>query len=44
MFRAQGSILNWVLGTWVIVTVVQVLGKYMVTGYSDPLGKLDVEP
>ena len=29
---------NWVLGTWVIVTVVQVLGKHVIIGYLDPLG------
>ena len=27
---------SWVLGFWVIVVVVQVLGKYMIIGYLDP--------
>ena len=27
---------NWVLGIWVIVIIVQVLGKYMIIGYMDP--------
>ena len=27
---------NWVLGFWVIVIVVQVLGKYMIIRYLDP--------
>ena len=30
---------NWVLGFWVIVIIVQVLGKYMIFRYLDPLGK-----
>ena len=28
----------WVLGFWVIVIIVQVLGKYMNIGYLDPQG------
>ena len=28
---------NWVLGIWVIVTVVQVLRKYTIIGYLDLL-------
>ena len=27
---------NWVLGFWVVVIMVQVLGKYMTIGYLDP--------
>ena len=27
---------NWVLGIWVIVIEVQVLGKYMIIKYLDP--------
>ena len=27
---------NWVLGIWVIVIIVQVLGKYMIIRYLDP--------
>ena len=27
---------NWVLGFWVIVIIVQVLGKYMIIRYLDP--------
>ena len=27
---------NWVLRVWVIVIVVQVLGKYMIIRYLDP--------
>ena len=27
---------NWVLGIWVIVILVQVLGKYMIVRYLDP--------
>ena len=27
---------NWVLGIWVIVIIVLVLGKYMIIGYLDP--------
>ena len=27
---------NWVLGIWVIVIMVQALGKYMIIGYLDP--------
>ena len=27
---------NWVLGFWVVVLVVQVLGKYMSIRYLDP--------
>ena len=27
---------NWVLGFWVIVIIVQVLGRYMIIGYLDP--------
>ena len=27
---------NWVFGTWVIVIIVQILGKYMIIGYLDP--------
>ena len=27
---------NWVLGFWVIVIMVQVLGKYMIIKYLDP--------
>ena len=34
---------NQVLGIWVIVLVVQVLGKYMTIGYLDPQG-LRLEP
>ena len=26
---------NWVLGYWVIIIIVQVLGKYMIIGYLD---------
>ena len=29
---------NWVLGIWAIVIIVQILGKYMIIGYLDPLG------
>ena len=29
---------NLVLGIWVIVIIVQVLGKYMIIGYVDPQG------
>ena len=29
---------NWVLGDWLIGIVVQVLGKYTIIGYLDPLG------
>ena len=32
---------NWVLGIWVIVIVVQVLGKYMIIKYLDPSGDHD---
>ena len=33
----RGSMPNiWVLGIWVIVIIVQVLGKYMIIGYLDP--------
>ena len=27
---------DWVLGSWIIVIIVQVLGKYMIIGYLDP--------
>ena len=27
---------NQVFGIWVIVMILQVLGKYMIIGYSDP--------
>ena len=27
---------NWVLGIWVIVIIVMVLGKYMIIRYLDP--------
>ena len=27
---------NWLLGFWVKVIIVQVLGKYMIIGYLDP--------
>ena len=27
---------NLVLGLWVIVIIIQVLGKYMIIGYMDP--------
>ena len=29
---------NWVLGFWVVVMLVQVLGKYMIIRYLDPYG------
>ena len=29
---------NWVLGIWVIVLIVLVLGKYMIIRYLDPQG------
>ena len=27
---------NWVLGIWIIVTIVQVWDKYMIIGYLEP--------
>ena len=30
---------NWVLGIWVILIIVQVLGKYMIIRYLDPYKK-----
>ena len=42
-FRAEGLLTlrvhvpnNWVLGFWVIVIIVQALGKYMIIRYLDP--------
>ena len=29
---------NWVLGFWVVMVIVQVLGQYMIIGYLDPQG------
>ena len=34
---------NQVLGFWVIVIVVQVLGKYMIIRYLDPKGSLNLQ-
>ena len=34
-FRVQASN-NWVLGAWLIIVVVQVLGRYMNIRYLDP--------
>ena len=31
------------LGIWVIVIIVQVLGKYMIIGYLDPLGICQIQ-
>ena len=32
---------NWVLGIWVKVLLIHILGKYMVIKYLDPWGKED---